>query len=223
MTTKPNPPSPARNMVCIHRAITRGLTVGIARGEEFAQAGFPDAALRQGFVTYLQALSTVLWAHGLGEDEIAFPALKAKLPAAPYDRLTADHQTFDTFISQMRRAAADLAGADEPASLAPLLDELRQVRAIWLPHIQVEEEHFSVEAFAAVMSTADQALLAESLRMHSQQYATPGPLTLPFTLFNLEAEDRAVMAATMSSMVTEQLIPKAWKAEWAPMQPFLLE
>jgi hypothetical protein len=31
------------------------------------------------------------------------------------------------------------------------------------------------------------------------------------------------MAASMPSMVLDELIPKAWKEQWAPMKPFLLE
>ena len=209
-------------MFCVHRVITRGITVGIARGEEFVQTGFPYLELRQGFVAYIQALTTVLWAHNLGEDEIAFPAMREKIPAAPYDRLAADHQKIEALVGQMRRATTDLSGGDEQA-LASLGDVLRQIKAIWMPHIEVEEEYFSVEAFTAVMSATDQALLSESLTMHTQQYATPGPLTLPFTLFNLEAKDRAVMSAAMASIVTEELIPKVWKAQWAPMRPFLLD
>jgi hypothetical protein len=54
--------------------------------------GFPDASMRQGFFSYVQALTIVLGAHHLGEDEIAFPAFRPKLPAAP-QRLAADHHT----------------------------------------------------------------------------------------------------------------------------------
>lgn len=223
MVTKSSSPNPNQNMVCVHRAISRGLTVAIARGAEFSQAGFPDAELRQGFTDYTQSLTAVLWAHLLGEDELAFPAVQEKLPTAPYDRLIADHQKIEVLIGPVRRAGGNLTGEGEQANLTQLLDGLRQIAAIWKPHIQLEEEHFSLEAFAAVMSAADLTLLAEAWSKHSQQHATPNPLTLPFTLFNLEAEDRALMAAPMPRMVMEELIQKAWKSQWARMRPFLLE
>ncbi len=69
----------SENFFRIHRAITRGLTVGIRSGLDFMKEGFPDQNLQQGFTLYLQALSAVLSAHHLGEDEVAFPALKQKI------------------------------------------------------------------------------------------------------------------------------------------------
>lgn len=41
-------------------------------------------------------------------------------------------------------------------------------------------------------------------------------------LYNLEPGPRPLMSAGMPSEVIEQLIPVAWKDQWAPMQPFLL-
>ena len=41
-------------------------------------------------------------------------------------------------------------------------------------------------------------------------------------LYNLSGEERAAMWAAMGPVVTEQLVPVAWKDKWAPMKPFLL-
>jgi len=38
--------------VRVHQAITRGLTVGVARVTEFIQDGIPDQSLQQGFADY---------------------------------------------------------------------------------------------------------------------------------------------------------------------------
>ena len=96
-------PNLARDLVRIHRAISRGLSVSATRGAEFIKEGFPDVRMRQGYLSYVQALTIVLGAHHLGEDEIAFPALRPKLPAAPYERLAADHHAIDTSLVEVRQ------------------------------------------------------------------------------------------------------------------------
>jgi len=223
MTANPNPPNLAQDLLRIHRAITRGLTVGVAKSAEFAQKGFPDPEARQGFGAYIQSLAAVLGAHHLGEDEVAFPFFKERLPSSLYEQLSADHQEIEAQLGPLKQASASIVADGGPASLAMLVDSLHSIAAIWAPHIRLEEAHFSAEALAAVMTVEEQGRLGGTLARHSQEHATPGYLALPFTLFNLGPEDRAAMAAAMPSMVTEELIPKVWKEQWAPMKPFLLE
>jgi hypothetical protein len=57
----------------------------------------------------------------------------------------------------------------------------------------------------------------------SQKHLHAPAVEMPFVLFNLEPEDRAAMAGMLPPVVTQQLVPVAWRAQWAPMQPFLLE
>jgi iron-sulfur cluster repair protein YtfE (RIC family) len=223
MMANTNPPDLAQDLLRIHRALTRGLNVGVERGAEFAQHGFPDAGLRQGFAAYIQGLSSVLEAHHLAEDEIAFPFFKERLPSSLYDRLAAHHQKITALLAPVRKATLSVAAGDDPAELAGLVDGLRSIKTIWAPHIGLEEEHFSSEALAAVMTREEQARMSGMMAKHSQEHATPGYLALPFTLFNLQPDDRAAMAAAMPSIVMDELIPKAWKDQWAPMKPFLLD
>jgi hypothetical protein len=58
---------------------------------------------------------------------------------------------------------------------------------------------------------------------HRPEGAPPDPVALPFILHNLSAEDRAIMAQFMPPIVSQELVPKAWKENWAPMKPFLLD
>jgi hypothetical protein len=51
----------------------------------------------------------------------------------------------------------------------------------------------------------------------------PHYLVVPFMLYNLEPGPRSILASRMPSEMTEQLVPVAWKDQWAPMKPFLLE
>jgi len=185
--------------------------------------GFPDAGMRRGFFSYVQALTIVLGAHHVGEDEIAFPALRAKLPAAPYERLAADHYAIDASLAEVRGAMSHMAGDRDRAGLSALVDGLRRVSAVWPPHIQLEEENLAEGAIGAVMTPAEQAQVSVSMAKHSQEHAVPPYLALPFVLFNLAAEDRASMAESLPKVITEQLVPKEWKNQWSPMKPFLLD
>ena len=216
-------PNLARDLVRIHRAISRGLSVSATRGAEFIREGFPDAPMRQGYLSYVQALTIVLGAHHLGEDEIAFPAFRPKLPAAPYERLAADHHAIDTSLVEVRQVMSDMAEDGANTGLSVLVEGIGRVSAVWPPHIQLEEQHFAEGAIGAVMSPDEQAQLSVSMAKHSQEHAVPPFLALPFVLFNLAAEDRASMAESLPKVITEQLVPKEWKPNWSPMKPFLLD
>jgi hypothetical protein len=223
MAEENKPTGLAQDLLRIHRVITRGITVTLARGDEYLRTGFPELGIRTGFTDYAKSLTIVLDAHHLGEDQIAFPALKDKITSAPYERLSRHHQEIVALLEPVSKAIPAIAERGDRASLTALVGELRKIYDIWRPHIQTEETYFSQEALAAVMSPEEQGRISGSMAKHSQEHATPGYLSLPFVLFNLDAEDRAVMAASMPAMVVEELIPKAWKEQWAPMKPFLLE
>jgi hemerythrin-like domain-containing protein len=214
-------PSLANDLLRIHRAITRGLSVGLEKGAQYVQDGFPDPATRKGYTDYVQSLAIVLAAHHLAEDEIAFPAISEKLPGVPYGKLATDHQAIDTLVGPLRQAVAQ-AAAGEDAALPGLVNGLRSIHDLWAPHIHIEETHFTPAALAGVMPVEEQMRLSGAMAQHSQEHATPGFLALPFVLFNLNPEDRAAMTATMPAMLVEELIPKTWKDLWAAMKPFLL-
>ena len=171
----------------------------------------------------LKAWQSVLEAHHLSEDEVAFPYFKERLRSVPYERLSADHHEIETLLSSIKKATADVTAENAEDGMTRLIDGLRKVSSVWTPHIRIEEEHFSSKALSEVMSTEEQGRMSGAMGKHSQEHATPGYLALPFTLFNLDAVDRAEMAAEMPPMVMEELVPKVWKDQWAPMKPFLLD
>jgi len=223
MMSNTNPPDLAQDLLRIHRAITRGISVSAEKGAEFARHGFPDPGTRQGFSDYARSLAAVLEAHHLGEDEVAFPFFRERLPSPLYDRLSADHRQIEALLPRLKQAAANVAADGSQADLDQLVADLHTLAAIWTPHIGLEEEHFSSQAIAAVMTLEEQGRMSGAMAKHSQDHATPGYLALPFTLFNLHADDRAAMAAAMPSVVMNQLIPFVWKDQWAPMKPFFLD
>ena len=223
MTETSNLPNLAEDFLRIHRAITRGLFVAVTRGAVFLKDGFPDRGLQQGFALYIQALTAVLSAHHLGEDEVAFPALKLKLPAVPYESLAADHVRIETALNKVKNALPQL-GAEVPAAaLVTVVDNLQQIIAVWTSHIEIEQTAFSATAIAGAMTVEEQAELSGIFAKHAKEHVGPPFFALPFVLYNLSPEDRARMAALMPTMVIEELIPGKWKEKWAPMKPFLLE
>jgi hypothetical protein len=223
MADKSSSPTLAQDLLRIHRVISRGLFISVTQGANFVQAGFPSPGLRQGYSTYVQSLLTVLDGHHLSEDEVAFPFLRDKVTAAPYDRLSRHHQDICSFLEPAVKAIPLVAEKGDQTDLAELVRLLRKMADIWRPHIQAEEFYFSEEALATAVSPEDQNHLSEGMASYNQEHALPPAQVLPFVLFNLEADDRAVMAASLPAMVVQELIPKAWAEQWAPMKPFLLE
>ena len=221
--SQPNQPNIAADLIRIHSVVTRGLSVSLERGLTFAGDGFPDASTREGFVDYVQSLVSVLHAHHLGEDELAFPYLRDLLPGVPYDLLSEQHQQMVPILDEITAANEAVAAEPESQSVNALNRTLTQVDELWHPHIQIEEEEFTVERGAELISVDEHIRLAQLFAKLSQEHAQPDYLVVPFILYNLAPEDRAIMAASMPPVVTQELVPKAWKEKWAPMQPFLLD
>lgn len=223
MIPEVNLPNLADDFLRIHKVITRGLTVGITRGSEFIRDGFSDSFLQQGFALYLQTLTFVVSAHHQGEDEVAFPALKRKLPSVPYERLGADHITIETVLDLVKSTVLELVGANSEAALIKAVDDLMSIHAVWTPHIDVEQTFFSSTAIAGVMTPSEQAEVSLSFAKHSQEHVGPPYFALPFVLYNLASSDRVEMAARLPKELIDELIPGEWKEKWAPMKPFLLD
>ncbi len=210
-------------LLLTHNAITRGLKISTSRGADFLQAGFPDAAIQQGYTLYTQALATVLQAHHRGEDELVFPMIREKVTAAPYDSLARHHQLIIAQLGPVMQVIPRLGEKGDPADLAALVDGLQKITSIWRPHIQAEEWYFSEQGLAEVLNLQEQEQAGAALLQFGQEHATPSQLAMPFLLFNLAPDERAVMAAELPEGVVQELIPKTWKEQWSPMQPFLLE
>ena len=223
MTSITPTPNLAQDLIRIHRVITRGLTVGIAKGAEYLQSGVPQPQVFLGYSNYAHSLASVLGAHHQGEDQVAFPVLRIQLTSAPYERLSGDHHEIELLLDLIHQAVDDLAGNAPKDGVRILVDCLRRVYTLWVPHIQLEEYHFSREMIGAVMSLENQGQLSEAMGKHNQEHAGPPYWVVPFVLFNLEPEDRAAMAATFPPMIMDELVPKVWKDQWAPMKPFLLD
>ena len=217
-----NLPNLARDLVLIHKVISRGLNVGLTRGKEFLADGFPNTEIQRGFTDYTRSFGSVLGAHHLGEDEVAFPALKKWLPKAPYTRLAADHKKIEAALAPMIKSFSEISGQNPLEGLGVVIDSLKKITAIWASHIGVEETSFGPKIIAEVMTPEEQAAVSISLAKISQAHAGPPALVVPFVLFNLSGADRAAMSAGVPAPVME-MVEKEWKDQWTPMKPFLLD
>jgi hemerythrin-like domain-containing protein len=211
-------PDLAGDLLRIHRVVTRGLKVSLENGKAYLEAGFPNAPDREGFYNYVKALATVLHSHHSGEDTIAFPLVRVKIPAAPVDYLCADHEKMKVHLEEIERL---MANNEPPLSL--LVEQLEKLNQIWGEHIHLEETVFSVQNMRSIFQPYEQADLTRQFSQHSMQtVGDRDSLVIPFLLYNLTPEDRAIFSQTLPPIVTQQLVPTAWKARWSTMKPFLL-
>jgi hemerythrin-like domain-containing protein len=219
-----NKPNIGAVMVRVHHAITRGLEVSSERSAAFVQGGYPDAATQGGFVTYVRTLASVLNAHHLSEDHVAFPYLRSKLPDAPYDELMAEHQEMEEILEELQAAIEAVAAeAQAGESLNALNGTVTRLAELWHPHIDKEHFHlYDIEKTEAVMDVDEQVQLSKEVGDYSQQQGEPA-LMVPFLFYNLSPEERALMAQAAPPALLQELLPVVWKEKWAPMEPFLLD
>ncbi len=217
-----NLPNVIVGMLSIHAVITRSLKVAVEKTGAFAQQGFPDASSREGFISYLRCLVSVLSIHHETEDTLAFPVFREKLDA-PYDLLTEQHRLLEPLLKEAKAEVEK--AATEPDAGGPLMRlnlVLRRIEELWHPHIGIEEEHFTVDRFASLIPAEEHLRLNALFLEHTRQHAGPDYLIVPFLLHNLPPDKRSLFAGGMPPMITEQLVPVVWRDRWAPMQPFLL-
>jgi hemerythrin-like domain-containing protein len=215
-------PNVGANLMRVHRAVTRAFDVAIEAGQQFAAQGWPDESTREGYVNYVRSLISFLRGHHLGEDDLIFPYFRDKLPDVPYDRLARDHHELEALLSRLEGILDAEAVPDSSQALAELGVGLQAARGMWHPHIQVEEEHFTLEILGRIVPVEEHVRLGRASAEHSQAHTGPDYLVVPFFLYNLDEEDRAAMVRVMPPVVTEQLVPHVWKDQWASMKPFLL-
>jgi hemerythrin-like domain-containing protein len=218
-----NESSLAKSLITIHKVITRGLEVAKGRSQSFADEGSADVSPRSGFVSYLRAFVSVTHAHHLTEDELFFPYFREKIREAPFDLLTAQHREVARLLDEMEPAIHEAERgpqAIEPFSrIGRIAAELGE---IWHPHIAKEEGIFSPERVNATVAPDEQLRLIKLATEHNMKNSGPDYLVVPFVLYNLSPEDRATISEGMPPIVTQQLVPVAWKEKWEPMSPFLL-
>lgn len=215
-------PNVGTSLVLFHHVITHGIEVSQTQIKKLSETGFPDERYREGFTKYVRSLATVIDAHHLVEDDLAFPYFKDKVPEAPYARLNAEHQQMLPILAQMRAAVQKLeVPVNEKEGFNELEDALNDFARIWVPHIQAEEQNFSIEKLSEILPPDEHLRLINEFGQHSQPHSQPAELVTPFILFNLSSQERAGFSANLPPEVTNHLVPNVWKPAWEPMSPFL--
>lgn len=211
-------------LVLVHNAISRGLDTGMEYAVRFARDGYPDRATGAGFALYLRTLVGVLHLHHSAEDEIAFPFLRDKEPDLPFEALISEHGEMEAILEELGSILGKVHGeAGESPELVAARDALARLAEIWPGHIAIEETGVSMSRLEALVGTEALAGWLAQMAQHRTEGAPPDPVGLPFILYNLPAEQRAMMTARMPPAVSQELVPGPWKEHWAPMEPFLLE
>jgi hemerythrin-like domain-containing protein len=219
-----NQPNVAADLKRIHAVITRGLAVTIEKSQLFAEQGIPDSGTGQGFSAYVRSLESILQAHHHAEDEIAFPYFRELLPEAPYGALMQEHGAMEPLLNRLPALVEEIDSAADPRdSLSGLQSILEELSALWNVHISREEGAFDIETVGTLLEPDEHLRVSRMLAEHSMQNAGPDFWVVPFILYNLPADEREIMARGMPPVVTQELVPIAWKDKWGPMKPFLLD
>ena len=213
----------AQDLMRIHRVVTRSVKVALDSSMEFAQKGFPDPATREGFYNYVHSLASLLHSHHLGEDEIAFPQVRVKMPDEPVDQLCVHHEQMQAILDRINPLVEKAQnGASDAEVLPKLTQELDQLNTLWNSHIHAEEDIFSLKKLNAAFQAYEQNEIGQKMAEHGVKHIGPDYLVLPFVFYNLSEMDRAEWAVAVPPVLTQQMIPVVWKEKWASMKPFLL-
>ena len=201
----------------IHKIISRALNVFIRKCDEYLQKQSIPPGEAAGFLMYVRTLKWITHAHHLSEDEIAFPYFRDKLEA-PYNQLGEDHRALASILVSLDKCLSEISSG----GVGKVRELLGEFDKLWGPHIRIEEDHFTAEKLKPVAGMQEQADLYARLDEHGRKNAGPGPLALPFMLYNLEGTDREAFLIPLPWIVKKVLVPIVWKAKWKPMSPFLL-
>jgi hemerythrin-like domain-containing protein len=201
----------------IHGIISRGLSISIRKCNEYLEK--PDMLPKEapGFSRYLTTLKWVTHSHHLSEDEIIYPHFKDRIEA-PYVRLTNDHQDIARILVTLDQHIRDLSSG----GVGKLREILGEFERLWAPHIRIEEENFTAEKLQMIMGMEEQLDFAKKVGGHGMKNSGPGPLALPFLVYNLEGRDRELFLMQIPWIVKKVLMPILWKGQWKSMSPFLL-
>ena len=208
-----------KSLIIIHKALSRSLDMAV----ESSQGDVLKPELREGYQKYIQALVSLLDAHHLGEEEIAFPFLRKIIPNGPFDQLISHHRRIAVQLELLKAWLASGASAWEGPEFAKLNQALVGLNSIWVTHVGLEEDTMGPDAVGQLLTPEESDSLDKQLSAHGQQHALPGELVIPFLLYNLPLKDRAAFSQTLPPVVVEQLIAHAWAPAWQPMRPFLLQ
>lgn len=213
------------NFILQHKIYTRGLKVSLENVNKYLDAGAMESSDSDGFVKYVQTLTSLLEGHHLVENKKVFPYFKDKLPEVPYDRLMDEHEVIKQALERIRAAITHFkSGEDEIKHLKDIKYGLEQIDELWHPHIKIEESQLYSKITDLKLDSNETVREMNEFSQFFQEHTSGPPyLNMPFVVYNLSEEDRAIFTKSFPETVMKQMIPIDWKDKWAPMKQFLLK
>ena len=112
---------------------------------------------------------------------------------------------------------------NELESLKLLKSGLGKIDQIWDHHIQIKNTQLYGQIGSLNIDLEEMIRLEKDDKKFFQEHTGPAYLVMPFVLYNLSPEDRAILTQGSPDIVAKQLLSSDWKDKWTPMQPFLLK
>ena len=219
-----NQPNIGEDYIRFHKVMTRGLAVSLQNINDYLNIGAIEELNREGFIKYVQSFSSVLHGHHQAEDEEIFPYFKDRLPEVPYERLISEHEIFNDGLQEINTGIDHLMSENEELdSLKLLKSGFDKIDHIWHPHIKIENTQLYERIRSLNINLEEMIRLQKDDKKFFQEHTGPAYLVMPFVLYNLSPEDRAILTQGSPEVVTKQLLSIDWKDKWTPMRPFLLK
>jgi len=161
VTTEAHTPVDTGDYAAIHRSI-RSAGHAIATAAESLRADDDDRM--DAFVRYWKGhVGEILSHHGV-EDEIFFPALRARAPetAAVLDQLDAEHHQLDALMEECRAAIEAVVTGGDPAAAAHVLRRLADVMDA---HLDLEDREI-VPQFGRCFSSVEYEAMTKAAIKH---------------------------------------------------------
>jgi hemerythrin-like domain-containing protein len=145
MTTRPETPADTSMMRIVHGALRRDLHRAAA-----ALAVSPSPAQRIAIARHVGWMMSFLHAHHRSEDDGLYPLVRQRDPSSTplLDAMDADHHAVASAIAVVEVAVA--AALDAGGSDASLIDALRELSDVLLPHLEREENEMMPVVSATV-------------------------------------------------------------------------
>lgn len=209
----------AADLSRIHAVITRSLRASVEHARHFAKGQGKGEA--EAFVTFVETAMRIVHSHHHTEEEIVLPLVEARWADGPVPTLKDEHKEMEDAMAAIDGAVATLKRDDSPESYEALAAAMEALEALWLPHIEREEQAFTSDKLRELLSFAEEKQMAKESAAHGRKNSGPGPVALPMLLFNLDDAERKAFEGHLPWIVRKVLVPIFWKSKWRPLTPYM--
>ena len=106
-----------------------------------------------------------------------------------------EHKEIKSALMEIHNGINDLRSEkDEVKPFKQIKSGLSQIDVIWHPHIQIEEAQLYKQVGSLKINSKEMIRIIKEVSEFFQAHTGPPYLIVPFALFNLSPEDRAILA-----------------------------